>query len=167
MVRLGALLQSWKSIRADAAQAVEDFPSTELDFRPMEELMTFRELAMHILQAGNGLVGMLLDGEENYATPEFREKLKKFASPLKADCTAAELAMELRDSVERWCSKLATQDEAFYAHIITRFDNQQVTRMEMLQMVKEHELTHRSQMFLYLRLKGITPPTTRRRMGKK
>jgi uncharacterized damage-inducible protein DinB len=40
-----------------------------------------------------------------------------------------------------------------------------VTRLEMLQFVKEHELTHRSQMFLYLRLKGVTPPTTRRRQA--
>jgi uncharacterized damage-inducible protein DinB len=36
----------------------------------------------------------------------------------------------------------------------------------MLQMVKEHELTHRSTMFLYLRMKGIVPATTRRRLAK-
>jgi hypothetical protein len=36
----------------------------------------------------------------------------------------------------------------------------------MLQMIKEHELTHRATMFLYLRLKGIVPATTRRRLAK-
>jgi uncharacterized damage-inducible protein DinB len=35
----------------------------------------------------------------------------------------------------------------------------------MLQFVKEHELTHRAQLFMYLRLKGIVPATTRRRMA--
>jgi uncharacterized damage-inducible protein DinB len=34
------------------------------------------------------------------------------------------------------------------------------------QFVKEHELTHRSQLFLYMRLKGLVPPTTRRRQAK-
>jgi uncharacterized damage-inducible protein DinB len=41
-----------------------------------------------------------------------------------------------------------------------------VTRLEMVQTIKEHELTHRSQLFMYLRLKGIVPATTRRRLAK-
>jgi uncharacterized damage-inducible protein DinB len=36
----------------------------------------------------------------------------------------------------------------------------------MLQFVKEHELTHRAQLFLYMRMKGIVPATTRRRLAK-
>jgi uncharacterized damage-inducible protein DinB len=36
----------------------------------------------------------------------------------------------------------------------------------MVQFMKEHELTHRSQLFLYLRLKGIVPATTRRRLAR-
>ena len=54
----------------------------------------------------------------------------------------------------------------FYSALITRFDGQRLTRLEMLQFTKEHELTHRSQMFLYLRLNGVVPPTTRRRQAK-
>jgi uncharacterized damage-inducible protein DinB len=50
--------------------------------------------------------------------------------------------------------------------VITRFDGQRVTRLETLQFTKEHELTHRSQMFLYLRMKNIVPATTRRRTAK-
>jgi len=41
-----------------------------------------------------------------------------------------------------------------------------VTRLEMLQWVKEHELTHRQQLFTYLRVKGIVPVTTRRRLAR-
>jgi uncharacterized damage-inducible protein DinB len=36
----------------------------------------------------------------------------------------------------------------------------------MLQYMKEHELTHRSQLFLYLRMKGGVPATTRRRLAQ-
>jgi uncharacterized damage-inducible protein DinB len=61
---------------------------------------------------------------------------------------------------------LAAQPAEFFAQIITRFDGQKVTRLEMLQAIKEHELTHRSLMFLCLRLKGIVPSTTRRRLAK-
>ena len=52
------------------------------------------------------------------------------------------------------------------AHEITRFDGQRLTRLEMVQSIKEHELTHRAQLFMYLRLKGIVPATTRRRLAK-
>src|SRR5215813_6213536 len=57
MVRLDMVLDTWKSIRRDTAQAVEDMPPGELDFRPTPDLMPFRELALHVLNASNGLVG--------------------------------------------------------------------------------------------------------------
>jgi len=167
MVRLQAVLESWRSIRADAIQALEEFPPAELDFRPTADLMSVRELARHILDAGNALTGILLDGVENMATPEFREKAKQYVLALPDDCSAAQLADALRLSMEERAPRLAAASPEFYAQIITRFDGQQVTRLEMLQMVKEHELTHRAQLFLCLRLKGIVPPTTRRRLAKK
>ena len=165
MVRLGALLDSWKSVRQDTAQAVEDFPAAELDFKPTEDLTTFREIARHILIAGSGLTGLLLEGEEHFGGPRFREKMARFAL-LPADADAVGLARELRASVEQRAAELTTQSPEFYAGMVTRADGARVTRLEMLQFVKEHELTHRSQLFLYLRLKGIVPSTTRRRLAK-
>ena len=79
---------------------------------------------------------------------------------------AATLASELRKSVETQTAVLSAKGEDFFSGMITRFDGQRVTRLEMLQFIKEHELTHRSQMFMYLRLKGIVPATTRRRQAK-
>lgn len=166
MVRLEAVLDSWKTIRQDTAQAVEEFPAAELDYRPTPELMTFRDIAVHILDASHALTGLLLDGESNLAAPDFREKLKKYLSNLPRDVDGATLAGELRKAVDLRASELAAKPADFYAAIITRFDGQQVTRMEMLQTIKEHELTHRSQLFTYLRLKGIVPVTTRRRQAR-
>jgi len=48
---------------------------------------------------------------------------------------------------------------------ITRFDGLRLTRLEMLQFLKEHELTHRSQLFMLMRIKGMVPPTTKRRLA--
>jgi uncharacterized damage-inducible protein DinB len=79
---------------------------------------------------------------------------------------ASALARELRSQLNSRVAQLAVQPASFYAGEITRFDGQRVTRLEMLQGVKEHELTHRQQLFMYLRLEGIVPPTTRRRQAK-
>lgn len=165
MVRVENVLASWKTVRQDTAQTVEEFPADELDFKPTPDLDSFRQIALHILNAGNGLSGMLLDGEENLSGPEFREKMKKHFSSLPPDADAAALAAELRAAVEPKIAALAAQTPEWYAQIVTRVDGQKVTRLEMLQFVKEHELTHRAQLFMYLRLKGMVPATTRRRLA--
>jgi uncharacterized damage-inducible protein DinB len=166
MVRKETVLDSWKSVRQDTAQAVEDFPANELDFKATPDLMTFGDLARHVLDAGHALSGMLIDGVDNLATPQFREMVGRYRPQLPEKLDAATLASELRKSVETQTAALAAKGEDFFSGIITRFDGQRVTRLEMLQSIKEHELTHRSQMFVYLRLKGIVPGTTRRRQAK-
>lgn len=160
------MLDSWKTIRQDTAQAVEDFPAGELGFKATPDLMTFGELARHVLDAGHAISGMLIDGVDNLATPQFREMIGKYRPQLPEQLDAATLASELRKSIETQTAILSGKGEEFFSGIITRFDGQRVTRLEMLQFIKEHELTHRSQMFLYLRLKGIVPATTRRRLAK-
>ena len=166
MVRVEQVLDSWRTIRQDTAAAVEDIPAGELDYRPTPEVATFREVARHILDASDGLAGMLLAGDENFTGTDFRERLKPHMRELPADAGARELANALRESVAQRTEELAAQPPEFFERIITRFDGQRVTRLEMVQTIKEHELTHRSQLFMYLRLKGIIPATTRRRMAK-
>jgi uncharacterized damage-inducible protein DinB len=166
MIRKETVLDSWKTVRQDTAQAVEDFPAAELDFKPVADVMSFREIARHILDAGHALTGLMLDGVEDMATPQFRESLSKYIAELPATPDAATLAQALRDNVEQRSAQLAARPAAFFDQIITRFDGQRITRLEMIQFTKEHELTHRAQLFMYLRLKNIVPATTRRRLAK-
>jgi uncharacterized damage-inducible protein DinB len=167
MVRTQFVLDSWKTIRSDTAQAVEEFPADDLDFRAMPDLMTFRNLARHCLDAGHALTGLMLAGVDDMAVPEFREMAAKHVYGLPADADGAAIAAALREAVETRTAELAAMPPEYFAGMITRFDGQRITRLEMLQFIKEHELTHRSQMFLCLRLKGLVPATTRRRLAKK
>lgn len=166
MIRKETVLDSWKTVRQDTAQAVEDFPAAELDFKPVPDVMTFREIARHILDAGHAITGLMLDGVEDMATPQFRQSLAKYIAELPPTPDAAALAQALRQNVEQRSAQLAAQPAEFFDQVITRFDGQRVTRLEMVQFTKEHELTHRAQMFMYLRLKNIVPATTRRRLAK-
>ena len=109
---------------------------------------------------------ILIAGDDDFTTPDFREKMKSHMRKLAADGGAPELAAALRESVEQRTAAFAAQPAAFWDHYITRFDGQRVTRLEMMQMIKEHEMTHRAHMFLCLRMKGIVPATTRRRLAK-
>jgi uncharacterized damage-inducible protein DinB len=166
MIRTEQVLDSWRAIREDTIAAVEDFPPNEFDFRATPEMQTFGEIAHHILNAGAGLTGMLLAGEEDFTVPDFRQRLMRHIANLAPDSGAAGLTAALRESLDRRLAELAAQPADFMAHEITRFDGQRLTRLEMVQSIKEHELTHRAQLFMYLRLKGIVPATTRRRLAK-
>jgi|SRR5689334_12318061 len=166
MIRVESVINSWKTVREDTAQAVEDFSAHELDYKPSPDLMSFGDLARHILSAGHALTGVLLDEVDTLATPDYREMLGKYIAELpKTEGTGA-LARELRAQMESRAAALLAKPAEFYSAEITRMDGQRVTRLEMLQFIKEHELTHRQQLFVYLRLKGLVPPTTRRRMAK-
>ena len=167
MIRLDAVLDSWKSIRRDTAQAWLDMPSEEAAFRPTPELMPYRDLAVHILNASHGITMMLLAGETDFSAPGFRERMRTHfldASAFDSAVLAGQLETVLQADAEQ---VRARPDTAWWSEVMTRFDGTPVTRLEMLQYAKEHELTHRSQMFMYLRLKGVVPPTTRRRMAAK
>jgi uncharacterized damage-inducible protein DinB len=166
MVRLESILDSWKGIREDTAQAMEDFSAHDLDYQPSAALMGFGDMARHILQASHALTGMLLDGVDYLATPQFRELINKYVAQLPAGEGTGALARELRNLMNTRAAQLAAQPASLYSVAITRFDEQRVTRLQMLPMSKDHESTHRSQLFLYLRLKGIVPPTTPRRQPK-
>src|SRR5690348_2161069 len=141
MIRTEAVLDSWKTVRQDTAQAIEDFPPTELAFKPVADVMSFGEIARHILEAGHALTGLLLDGVESLATPQFREMLQKYIAELPKTPDASGLAAALRQNMELRAAQLAAQNPDFFAHVITRMDGQRVTRLEMVQFAKEHELT--------------------------
>ena len=166
MVRLQHVLDSWRAIRQDTLAAVEEFPEEQFDFRPVPEAQSFREIARHILSAGYSLTGLMLAGELDFGAPTYRERLAQFAVSLPEGGTKSELAAALKTSLDARLAELAGRPPAFFDQMMTRMDGGQVTRLEMLQFIKEHELTHRAQLFVYLRMKGIVPATTRRRMAK-
>ena len=166
MVRVEFVLDSWKAVRQDTITAVEDFPADEFDFRATPDVMQFGETAGHILLAGEVLSGLLLEGCENFTGPDFREKRKAHVRQLPSSPTQKWLAFELRKSIGEITDALAKQTPEFYAGVVTRMDGVPVTRLEMVQSIKEHEMVHRAQLFFCLRLKGIVPATTRRRMAQ-
>src|ERR1035438_2153783 len=76
MVRVEQVLDSWRTIRQDTAAAVEDFPAGELEYRPTPELASFREIARHVLDASDGLTGLLLAGGEEPTRRNFLHATK-------------------------------------------------------------------------------------------
>ena len=165
MVRAQFVLDSWKTIRKDVVGAVRAFPAEAFSETPIAGVDSFGVIATHILNAGHAFPGILMAGVDNLQTPDFREKMKAYLYNLPENATPAQLADALEQAVDQRATELAAQPAEFFSQEITRFDGMRLTRLEMLQFVKEHELTHRSQLFMLMRLKGMVPPTTKRRLA--
>ena len=166
MVRAEHVIDSWHSIRQDTATAVAEFPAGEFDYRPAAELQTFGQIAHHILVSSHALTGMLLAGETDFTGPDFRARVARQVAHIPAVLDQVELIRQLGESAGERAAQFVAQTPEFWAGMIKRMDGAMVTRLEMLQTIKEHELTHRQQLFTYLRMKGIVPATTRRRLAR-
>jgi uncharacterized damage-inducible protein DinB len=165
MIRVQYVLDTWKTARKDVAGAVREFPAEAFDEKLIEGVDSFGTIARHILNAGHAFPGILMAGVDNLQTPDFRDKMKSYMPDLPPTLTPTELADALDQSVETRTAELAAQPDEFFTQEITRFDGARLSRLEMLQFVKEHELTHRSQLFMLMRLRGLVPPTTKRRLA--
>jgi uncharacterized damage-inducible protein DinB len=166
MVRAEHVIDSWQTVRQDTSTAVAEFPASEFEYRPAAELQTFGQIAHHILVSTHALTGMLLAGETDFTGPDFRARLAKQVAHIPASMEPAELVRRLNESAAERAAQLSGQAPEFWACMVKRMDGAMVTRLEMLQTIKEHELTHRQQLFTYLRMKGIVPATTRRRLAR-
>jgi uncharacterized damage-inducible protein DinB len=166
MVRVEHVLNSWKTARYDAAATVEEFPADDFGFRPTPDVDSFAQIALHILNAGAGLTGMMLAGESDFTVPGFRDRMKEKFTTLTPESGGAAIAAAMRESIDGRTAELAKQPAEWWAQTMTWFDGSQMTRQELLLFFKEHELTHRSQLFMYQRLKGMVPVTTRRRRAQ-
>ena len=167
MVRPEFVLESWRQVRLYAVEAVQEWPAAEGAFRLAPEVMTFAEIARHIAEAGHILTGILLSGETDYAREGFRQEMQRWSPGLPADMPLPALAAELQSLTAARIDELRGQSPEWWAGMVKKWTGEDMTRLEFLQFVKEHELTHLAQLFACMRLKGLTPPTTRRRQAKK
>ena len=165
-MRAEHVIDSWKNIRQDTSAAVEEFPAGEFDYRPVADLQTFGEIARHILVITHALTGMLLEGDTDFTGSDIRARIASHVAQIPATLEPAELVRRLGESADERAAELTAQTPEFWAGMVKRVDGAMVTRLEMLQWIKEHELTHRQQLFTYLRMKGIVPATTRRRLAR-
>jgi uncharacterized damage-inducible protein DinB len=107
-----------------------------------------------VLHTDDVLFEGLLKGAYDPAT--FR--LDPYAAKSKQELLAA-----LQENFRAQSEALRTRNDAFWSEPRKSFDGSEKTAGELLQMMKEHEISHLNQLYIYLRAKGIVPPTTRKK----
>jgi uncharacterized damage-inducible protein DinB len=145
-------------VRAGLVRLIEAFPERDFDFKPRPELLTARELVVHIAEAEFAWVHCVIDGgtDEEWVAPR-DDPAQGFRLTVEAPDRASLLAR-----LEQW--HLPTQawldrpDSELAREIVSEARGRAYTVHWVLDRVHEHEIHHRAQLASYLRLLGIEPP---------
>ena len=139
-------LQKWKNSKTYTVDLVRSFPESQLDYRPVDSIMTFQQQIVHLT------IGIIWHSGTYL-------KEKDFGRTIEPDMrfTKAELIKNLEEAYdfsEKIIRTLTPTD------LDTRVDffAGNFTKRQILNLLDDHVTHHRAQLIIYLRLNGIAPP---------
>jgi uncharacterized damage-inducible protein DinB len=142
--------------------AVEALPVERFDFKPRPDLLTAHQLILHIAEAERGWIHHVVEGGpyEEWVI-DHPDPAQGWQTVYDAPDHAALLAV--LDQWHRHTQHWFAQPAAELGRVITERragrPERRFTLHWILDHVQEHEIHHRAQLNLYLRLMGATPPS--------
>ena len=147
------------TIRRDLIESAEAMPAADFAFKPTPQIRSFAELVGHVASANNYFCSMA-KGEPPPSAVNFERTVTDKAALVKALGSALSYCdavyKETTDANANQPVKLAGPG-----------GTGQSTRALVLMFNTTHDNEHYGNVFLYLRLKGIVPPSTARVQGQK
>ena len=142
--------------------AVEALPVEGFDFKPRPEMMTARQIVLHIAEVERWWVHHHIDGGdyEDWVV-ELPDAAQGYREAHAAPDHAALLAAleEWHQPTQRWFDRPASELARVITYRPAEGPERSGTLHWLLDHVQEHEIHHRAQLNLYLRLMGIRPPS--------
>ncbi len=137
--------------RQNVVEAVQKTPEGDLDFRPVAEVNSFREMVGHIVDAQYSICATAKQEKNPQAERIFKKVLAK-----------DELVRALQSSFAYCDDALASLDAAKLAQRVKSGSTERAVSYHAVHAV-EHTALHYGNLITYMRLHGIVPPETERR----
>jgi uncharacterized damage-inducible protein DinB len=143
-------------------EAVSSFPAAQLDYKPRPEMLTARQIIVHIAETERGWIHAVIDGaaDEDWVLPAVNPA-DGWRMAIDAPDTATLLALIERwhEPTQRWLDRPAAELGRVVRRRLDDGSERSYTVHWILDHVQEHEIHHRAQLNLYLRLLGVEPPS--------
>ena len=146
----GEMLRGYQGLQRDLSDTAEKMPDEHYSFRPTPEIKPFGQLVAHVALAQFRTCAML-KGE-----PSPRKDEKEDASRTKAE------AIALLKASTAYCDPLVTPLTETSMTELAKVGQNQVAKGLVPASLIAHGMEMYGTMAVYLRLKGIVPPTTER-----
>jgi uncharacterized damage-inducible protein DinB len=140
-------MDTFARVRRFTVEAAERLPEERAEYRPVPEVMSFRQLLLHILSSYETLMVGWSAGTFDWGT-KYNDANYPTLADVRREMPAATAALQ------EW---LANRTPAELETPVAKLGGD-----PLLQMVNEfirHEVHHRGQLFTYLRECGIVPPS--------
>ena len=147
-MKLSDLFSKWEMVRKQMVDAVRPLSQGQLDWLPEGGKNTVGDLLRHIAEVENWWFGMVVSGhtrliEVNGENAPGMDSI--FEALEKSHRLVTDILSE--ESTETWETKTYTMEEI-----------ETLTLRQIVWHVAEHEMRHRGQIFMMMRLQGIAPP---------
>jgi uncharacterized damage-inducible protein DinB len=158
---IDTLIATWRDVRSGFSDEVELIPAEQFSFQASPETRTVTELVQHIIEAQKFLVGETCRDNSNLLRQPFADHLKEYASDVKSITDKPGLLNLLATSMDQSEASLRAKADCLGDTIIG-LDGKPRVKTDFLNFVISHEMYHRGQLTVYLRLMGIEPQLTQR-----
>lgn len=145
---LDPFIRNWNRVHKQSARLMATAPNDKYDWKTCDSAMTLGGLLNHLYQAEAGIVNAALTGQFS----------RESAPP--AQNSTDELVAAFDKSHEELVAKVAALTPEALDEEIMPFGEKAgaMTRGALLNVMLEHEIHHRGQLYVYLRMLGVEVP---------
>ena len=155
------IIGGWREVRAGLIEEVAQIPADQFSFRAAEGMRTVAELLQHLVESQKFLVGEACRPDTNLLRKSFAENIKDYAPDVRnANDKEAIIAM-LQTAMDD-CEKQLREHADEMKNTMKRFDGKEMTKLGFMSFAIAHEMYHRGQLTVYVRLLGIEPMLTQK-----
>jgi uncharacterized damage-inducible protein DinB len=144
---VGAAKGMWQTMTNYVTIAAEQMPESEYGFRPVASVRTFGQQIAHVAGAQNMMCAAAL-GEK----PGAEDEIEKTVT------TKAGLVAALKASTQ-YCERAYAQADAATVSPVSLF-GMTMPRLNVLVLNATHNAEHYGNIVTYMRIKGMTPPSS-------
>ena len=159
---LDEALEAWGDARKGVIAELENLPADSFVARPVPGMRSVAEMAVHVLEVAQMMVGELCREETDFRRLPWHELLELHAGDLLALTDRDNLLSALHTTLENGIERFREVGELHMLQTIERFDGERGTRLAWLQHGIAQEMYHRGQLAVYARLLGEVPALTKR-----
>ena len=155
------IIGSWREVRAGLIEEVSQIPADKFSFRAAEGMRSVAELLQHLVESQKFLVGEACRPDTNLLRKSFAENIKDYA-PDARRVNDKEAIIQMLQTAMDDCEKQLRDNADEMKNTMKRFDGKEMTKLAFMSFAIAHEMYHRGQLTVYVRLLGIEPMLTQK-----
>jgi uncharacterized damage-inducible protein DinB len=155
------IIGGWREVRAGLIDEVSQIPADKFSFRAAEGMRSVAELLQHLVESQKFLVGEACRPDTNLLRKSFAENIKDYAPDVR-NVNDKEAIIQMLQTAMDDCEKQLRDGADEMKNTMKRFDGKEMTKLGFMSFAIAHEMYHRGQLTVYVRLLGIEPMLTQK-----